>query len=361
MEREKVFNFSAGPSVLPERALEEARRELLNYKGCGISVMEMSHRSSQFQEIFDETKAKLRAMLRVPESHELLFLQGGATMQFAAIPMNLMEGGVADYAVTGNFSKKAAKEAELYGTVRLAANTEDTGFDRIPRQQELRLSGDARYFYYCSNNTVFGTEWQYVPETAAPLVCDMSSDILSKPVDVSRFGLIYAGAQKNMAPAGLTVVIVDKSLAGRHLPYTPTILRYDRMIAQDSMLNTPPCWCIYMLGLVLDWLKEQGGLEGMERIKRQRAAKLYELLDNSRLFLPCAQPDSRSDMNVTFRTGDKDLDAEFVRDAAARGLVNLKGHKVAGGMRASLYNAMPMEGVDALIEYMKEFEVRHHV
>lgn len=361
MSRENVFNFSAGPSVMPESALETARRELLDYRSCGISVMEMSHRSSMFQEIFNSTKAKLKNALSVPDSHEILFLQGGATLQFAAIPMNLMEGKTADYAVTGNFSGKAAREAEKYGTVHIACDSSQTGHDRIPTQEELTLSPEARYFYYCANNTVYGTEWQYVPDTASPLVCDMSSDILSKPVDVAKYGLIYAGAQKNMAPAGLTVVIVDKGLAGRELPYTPQVMSYKTLIDTDSMLNTPPCWCIYMLGLVLDWLESQGGVKGMEQIKRERAAKVYEVLDNSRLYRPHAKPGSRSDMNVTFCTGDKELDAEFVKGAAARGLMNLKGHKVAGGMRASLYNAMPMEGVDALIDYMKEFETRHHV
>ena len=361
MTREQVFNFSAGPSVLPLSALERAKADLLNYQGCGMSVMEMSHRSPMFQEIFDSTKAKLKAALSVPDSHEILFLQGGATLQFAAIPMNLLEGGAADYAVTGNFSGKAAKEAQKYGTVRIAADTSDTGHDRIPTQSELRLSDDAKYFYYCANNTIYGTEWQYVPETKAPLVCDMSSDILSKPVDVSRFGLIYAGAQKNMSPAGLTVVILDKALCGRELPYTPEIMSYETLVKHDSMLNTPPCWCIYMLGLVLDWLEEQGGVAGMEQIKRERAKRVYDYLDNSRLFAAHALPGSRSDMNVTFRTGSKELDAEFVKGASARGLVNVKGHRIAGGMRASLYNAMPMEGVDALIAYMKEFEVQHHV
>lgn len=361
MSRENVFNFSAGPSVMPESALETARRELLDYRSCGISVMEMSHRSSMFQEIFNSTKAKLKNALNVPDSHEILFLQGGATLQFAAIPMNLMEGGTADYAVTGNFSGKAAREAEKYGTVHIACDSSQTGHDRIPTQEELTLDPEARYFYYCANNTVYGTEWQYVPDTASPLVCDMSSDILSKPVDVAKYGLIYAGAQKNMAPAGLTVVIVDKGLAGRELPYTPQVMSYKTLIDTDSMLNTPPCWCIYMLGLVLDWLESQGGVKGMEQIKRERAAKVYEVLDNSRLYIPHAKPGSRSDMNVTFRTGDKELDAEFVKGAAARGLINLKGHKVAGGMRASLYNAMPMEGVNALTDYMKEFEIKHHV
>ena len=361
MAREQVFNFSAGPSVLPLPVLERAQAELTDYRGCGMSVMEMSHRSPVFQEIFDTTKQKLKAALSVPDTHEILFLQGGATLQFAAIPMNLLEGGAADYAVTGNFSGKAAKEAEKYGAVRIAADTSGTGHDRIPRQDELRLSEDAKYFYYCANNTIYGTEWQYVPETKAPLVCDMSSDILSRPVDVGRYGLIYAGAQKNMAPAGLTVVIVDKSLLGRELPITPEIMSYRTLVKTDSMLNTPPCWCIYMLGLVLDWLAEQGGIAGMERRKRERAARLYDYLDNSSLFAAHAQPGSRSDMNVTFRTASAELDAAFVKGAAARGLVNVKGHRIAGGMRASLYNAMPMEGVEALIAYMKEFEGKNHV
>lgn len=360
MSREQVFNFSAGPSVMPESVLLNAQRDLLDYKGCGMSVMEMSHRSSMFQDIFDSTKAKLKDILSVPDTHEILFLQGGATLQFAAIPMNLIEGGTADYAVTGNFSNKAAEEAEKYGTIHIAASSADTGFDRIPEQSELKLSPDAKYFYYCANNTIYGTEWQYVPETDCPLVCDMSSDILSQPVDVSKFGLIYAGAQKNMAPAGLTVVIIDKSLAGRELFYTPKVMSYKTLIKNDSMLNTPPCWCIYMLGLTLDWLREQGGVEGMEQIKRARAAKLYDYLDNSSLFVPHAKPGSRSDMNVTFRTGNDVLDKEFIAGAAKSGLVNVKGHKVAGGMRASLYNAMSMEGVDALLDYMKKFEVEHH-
>ncbi len=360
MIEDRVYNFSAGPSILPEPVLLRARDEIMNYRGSGMSVMEMSHRSPVFAEIFTETKQKFRSILKVPETHEILFLQGGATLQFAAIPMNLMENAAADYAVTGNFSSKAAKEAEKYGTVRLACDTGGTGHDRIPAQRELSLSPDAKYFYYCANNTIYGTEWQYVPETNAPLVCDMSSDILSKPVDVSRYGLIYAGAQKNMAPAGLTVVLIDKKLAGRELPYTPQIMSYRAMIEHDSLLNTPPCWCIYILSLVLDWLKEQGGMEGMEQIKRERAKRLYDCLDESRLFHTHALPGSRSDMNVTFRTGDAALDAEFVRFAADRGLVNLKGHKVAGGMRASIYNAMPMEGVKALVETIKEFE-RNHV
>ncbi len=352
---ERVYNFSAGPSVMPEEALLSAQRDMMNYQGSGMSVMEMSHRSPAFADIFISTREKLRKVLSVPETHEILFLQGGATLQFAAIPMNLSESGIADYAVTGNFSNKAAKEAEKYCTVHIAASTVPA-HDRIPEQSELLLSPEAKYFYYCSNNTIYGTEWQYVPETEAPLVCDMSSDILSRPVDVSKYGLIYAGAQKNMAPAGLTVVIVRKDLAGKELAYTPQVMSYQTMIQADSMLNTPPCWCIYMLGLTLDWLITIGGVAGMEQLKRERAKKVYEVLDNSSFYIPHAKADSRSDMNVTFRTGNAELDAAFIKEAASKGLVNLKGHKIAGGMRASLYNAMPMEGVDALVKFMKEFE-----
>ncbi len=363
MTRDEVFNFSAGPSALPTPVLEKAAAELVNYRGSGLSVMEMSHRSREFQDIFNDTKAKLRAALGVPESHEILFLQGGASLQFSMVPMNLSaEGDAADYAVTGNFARIAAKEAEKYCRVNVAASSEATLFDRIPAQEELRLDPAARYFYYCSNNTIYGTAWNYVPETGdVPLVCDMSSEILSRPVDVSRYGLIFAGAQKNMAPAGLTVVIIDKALAGHERPITPLMLSYQRMIDKDSMYNTPPCYNIYMLGLMLDWLETQGGVAGMEKIKHQRAAMVYDYLAESRLFRPCAQSGSRSDMNVTFRTGDKDLDAEFVKFSLEHGLRNLKGHRAAGGMRASLYNAMPMEGVEKLVEVMKRFEVDHHV
>ncbi len=362
MDRDQVFNFSAGPSVLPEQVLLRAQAEMLNYNGSGMSVMEMSHRSKVYAEIFDETKAKFRRALSVPQTHEILFLQGGASTQFSMVPLNLLPvGGSADYAVTGHFSGNAAREAAKYGTVNLAADTSEAKHTYIPSQSELKLNPEAAYFHYCANNTIYGTEWQYVPETAGvPLVSDMSSDILSRPVEVSKFGLIYAGAQKNMAPAGLTVVIIDKSLAGSERPETPLMLSYQRMIDKDSMFNTPPCWCIYILGLVLDWLETQGGVHGMEQIKHERARKLYDYLDNSSLFHANAKPGSRSDMNVTFRTGDPDLDAEFVAGATKRGLLNLKGHRVSGGMRASLYNAMPMAGVDALLNYLKEFEVEHH-
>lgn len=361
MSREQVYNFSAGPSVLPESVLLRAQKELPDFQGCGMSVMEMSHRSGVFQAIFDEAREKFRRAMKVPDTHEILFLQGGGTLQFAMVPMNLLEGASADYAVTGSFSGKAAKEAKKYGSVRLAADTAATGHDRIPAQEELLLDPGAKYFYYCANNTIYGTAWAYVPETPAPLVCDMSSDILTRPVDVSKYGLIFAGAQKNMAPAGLTVVVIDRRLAGRELPITPEIMSYRTMIEKDSMLNTPPCWCIYMLGLVLDWLEEQGGVAAMEQRKRERARLLYDYLDESGLYIAHARPGSRSDMNVTFRTPREELDAEFVKGAAARGLLNVKGHRITGGMRASLYNAMPLEGVEALLAYMKEFEVHHHV
>ncbi len=361
MNREEVFNFAAGPSVLPQKALERAAAEMLNYNGSGMSVMEMSHRSAFFKEIFDSTKAKLKKALNVPDTHEILFLQGGASLQFSMVPMNLMEGASADYAVTGNFSNIAAKEAQKYGEVHIAGSSQDGDFSYIPQQSQLFLSENAKYFYYCSNNTIYGTAWNYVPETNAPLVCDMSSEILSRPVDVSRYGLILAGAQKNMAPAGVTVVIIDKALAGREVPYTPLMMSYKTMIEKDSMYNTPPCWCIYMLGLVLDWLEEQGGVAGMEAIKHEKAKIIYDILDESSFYKPHARTDSRSDMNVTFRTGDPDLDAKFAKEAQAHGLMNLKGHRSVGGLRASIYNAQPMEGVLALAEFMKKFEVENHV
>ncbi len=343
---------------MPESVLRQARSELLNYNGTGLSVMEMSHRSSAFQEIFDDAKQRLNTLLQVPNTHEILFLQGGATMQFAMVPMNLLHTA-ADYAVTGNFAGIAAKEAEKYGTVRRVCDTGDRGHTYIPNQAELKLSARADYFYYCSNNTIYGTQWQYVPETDATLVCDMSSDILSRPVDVSRYGLIFAGAQKNMAPAGLTVVIMRRDLAGQALPITPMMLDYQTMLEKDSMLNTPPCWCIYMLGLQLKWLAEQGGVAEMQRRAVQRSGLLYDYLDGSSLFRGCAETGSRSQMNITFRTGDSALDAAFVKGAEARGLKHLKGHRIAGGMRASVYNAMPMEGVLALRDYMREFEREH--
>ena len=358
----RVYNFSAGPAVLPEEVLKEAAEEMLDYRGTGMSVMEMSHRSKAFETIIEEAEQDLRDLMNIPDNYKVLFLQGGAHLQFSAIPQNLMKNGVADYIITGQWAKKAFKEAQKYGKAVAVASSEDKTFSYIPDCSDLPIDDDADYVYICENNTIYGTEWQYVPETSrVPLACDMSSDILSRPVDVSKYGVIFAGAQKNMAPAGLTVAIVDRSLAGHELPITPVMYSYQRMIDKDSMYNTPPCWCIYILGLVLAWLERQGGVEGMQQLKHARAAKVYDFLDNSALFHPCAQPGSRSDMNVTFRTGDDALDKEFISGAAARGLLNLKGHRVAGGMRASLYNAMPMAGVDALVDYLKQFEVEHHV
>ena len=355
---DRVYNFAAGPSTMPLSVLERAGSEITNYHGSGMSVMEMSHRSKVFMAIHAQTQEKLRRIMNIPQGYKTLFLQTGATGQFAAIPLNLMgEAGKADYAVTGNFSNLAMKEAKKYGTVNIAADSSDRDHSYIPAQDQLKRDPEASYFYYCANNTIYGTEWQYVPQVGnVPLVCDMSSDILSRPVDVSKYGLIYAGAQKNMAPAGLTVVIIKESLAGHELPITPTILNYQTMIEKDSMYNTPPCWNIYMLGLVLDWIDEQGGLEGMEKLRTLRSEMLYDVLDSSRLFRCHAEKGSRSGMNVTFRTGSEELDAKFVQEATAAGFVNLKGHRKTGGMRASIYNAMPVEGVEKLCDFIKAFD-----
>ena len=358
MNDQRVYNFSAGPSVLPLSVLERAGSEITNYRGSGMSVMEMSHRSKVFLQIFEEAQAKLRRIMRVPEGYKILFLQTGASGQFSMIPLNLISRtGKADYAVTGNFSELAYKEAAKYGQIHLAATSADRDHSYIPAQDKLDLDPEASYFYYCANNTVYGTEWGYVPETnGVPLVCDMSSDILSMPVDVSKYGLIYAGAQKNMAPAGLTVVVIREDLAGHELPYTPLMMNYKTMIDKDSMYNTPPCWCIYILGLVLDWVEEQGGLEGMEKLKKLRSSMLYDTIDSSRLFHCHAEKGSRSGMNVTFRSDSQELDAKFVAEAAQAGFVNLKGHRKVGGMRASIYNAMPVEGVEKLCDFIKRFD-----
>jgi len=358
LDRTQVFNFSSGPSMLPEAVLKRAGEEITNYKGSGMSVMEMSHRSNIYIDIFAEVKEKFKKILRVPDTHEILFLQGGASLQFSMVPLNLMHGS-ASYAVTGNFSSAATKEAGKYGNVLVACDTSDCKHTRIPAQSELKLDAGASYLHYCANNTIFGTEWKYIPEAPAPLVCDMSSNILSKPVDVSRYGLIYAGAQKNMAPAGLTVVVIDKALAGREREDTPLMLSYARMIDSDSMYNTPPAYNIYMLGLVLDWLMDLGGVEAMEKIKSEKTGLFYDFIDASSYYSGLAEKAARSDMNVTFTTGDEARDALFAKEAEARGLHNLKGHRIAGALRASIYNAMPVEGVRALIHFMEEFEKTH--
>jgi phosphoserine aminotransferase len=361
MFKERIYNFSAGPSMLPLPVLEQAAAEMTNYRGSGMSVMEMSHRSKIYISIFDETKADFKRIMNVPDTHDILFIQGGAWLQFAAVPMNLIgTTGKADYAVTGNFAGLAMKEAKKYGEIHIAASSEDKNHSYIPAQEELKLTPDAAYFYYCANNTIFGTEWKYVPETnGVPLVCDMSSNIMSKPVDVSKYGLIYGGVQKNMAPAGMAVVIIDRKLAGKELPFTPTLMKYQTMIDTDSMHNTPPCYTIYMLGLVLKWVNAQGGVPGMEKLKSERAKLLYDYLDESKLFKGHAQKEARSDMNVTFRSGDDDLDDRFAKEAAKAGFDNLKGHRAVGGMRASIYNAMPVEGVIKLVEFMKDFEIKN--
>lgn len=358
MEQQRVYNFSAGPSMLPLEVLERAGAEITNYRGSGMSVMEMSHRSKVYDKIFQDTRDRFRKLFKVPDNYHILFLQGGASLQFSMVPMNLMGlTGKADYAVTGNFSNIAYKEAKKYGTVNLAASSEDQNHTYIPAQDQLKLDPGASYFHYCANNTIYGTEWQYIPETGnVPLVCDMSSNFLSRAVDVSKYGIIYGGAQKNLAPAGLTIVIVRDDLLGHEMPMTPMMMGYKLMADKDSMYNTPPCWCIYMLGLVLEWLEYKGGVEGMEKIKHAKAQLLYDVLDDSKLFACAAQKGSRSDMNVTFRSVSEEMDAKFVAEAAAAGFVNLKGHRNVGGMRASIYNAMPTEGVERLADFIKAFE-----
>ncbi len=355
---ERVFNFSAGPSMLPLEVLTRAGAEITNYKGSGMSVMEMSHRSKAFQQIFDDTQASFRRLLQVPDNYKILFLQGGASTQFSMVPLNLIgKTGKADYAVTGNFASIAYKEATRYGQINLAASSEDKNHSYIPSQSQLNLDPEASYFYYCANNTIYGTAWQYVPETGnVPLVCDMSSEIMSRQIDVSKYGIIFAGAQKNLAPSGLTIAIVREDLAGNELPFTPLMMNYKTMMDNDSMYNTPPCWCIYMLGLMLDWVDAQGGVPGIEAMKSKKAKMLYDVLDASKLFTCPAQPGSRSDMNVAFRAATEELDEKFVKEATAQGLTTLKGHRKVGGMRASIYNAMPMEGIEKLCDFILAFD-----
>ena len=328
--------------MLPLEVLQRAGAEITNYGGSGMSVMEMSHRSKIFLKIFDETQEKFRKLLGVPEGYKVLFLQGGGTMQFGMIPLNLIgRTGQADYAVTGHFANLAMKEAKKYGQVTIAASSEDRKHVYIPAQEQLKLNPDASYFYYCSNNTIEGTQWQYVPETGSvPLACDMS----------------FAGAQKNLAPAGLTIVIIREDLAGQELPITPAIMNYKSMIDKDSMYNTPPCWCIYMLGLMCDWLEQQGGAAGMEKINQKKAQMLYDVLDNAKLFTVSAEKGSRSHMNVTFRSASEEMDAKFVAESVKAGFTNLKGHRSVGGMRASIYNAMPTEGVEKLCDFIQKFD-----
>ncbi len=360
MEYGRIFNFSAGPSMLPLPVLEECKEDLLNYKGSGMSVMEMSHRSKVYDGIIVDAQKLLREVMGIPDNYKVLFLQGGATLQFAMVPANLMRTGKADYVRTGNFSTSASKEATKYGAVNIAATTESENFSRIPTQDELKLDPAADYVHICFNNTIYGSTYHYIPETGnVPLVADLSSCILSEPIDVSKFGLIYAGAQKNIAPAGLTIVIVREDLLGYAPANTPIMMNYKTLADKDSMYNTPPCWSIYVCQLVLQYLKSIGGLEEMQRRNQKKAALLYDCLDNSKLFRGNIQKGSRSMMNVTFRTDSDDLNAAFVKEAAARGMSNLKGHRSVGGMRASIYNAMPYEGVETLVAFMKEFEQKN--
>lgn len=355
----RVYNFAAGPSMMPEEALQTAAREMLDYRGTGMSVMEMSHRSAMYQEIFDETEALVRELMGVPENYSVLFLQGGATGQFAAIPLNLLSRS-ADYIDSGNFAHGALVEAQKYGSVRCVASSREENYASIPAWNPADFDPEADYFYITTNNTIFGTRYASLPETGrVPLVADMSSNILSEVYDVSRFGVIYAGAQKNIGPAGLTLVIVRKDLLGRARKDCPKILNWTVMDEKGSMLNTPPTYAIYMAGLCMKWLKKQGGVAAIEKVNIEKSDLLYALLDESAFYRPKAAPASRSRMNVTFTTPSPELDAKFVKEAAAQGLVSLKGHRLTGGIRASIYNAMPMEGVRALADFMKKFEMEN--
>ena len=349
--------------MLPQAVLEKAASEMLDYQGSGQSVMEMSHRSKTYQAIIDEAEALLREVLNIPDNYKVLFLQGGGSTQFAMIPLNLKKKGKADYVITGQWAKKAAAEAKKFLDVNVVASSADTTFTYIPKLDPATFSKDADYFYICLNNTIYGTHYspEQLPDTGdIPLVTDASSCILSEPMDVSKFGLIFAGAQKNMGPAGVTVVIIREDLIQDVPENVPTMLTYKIHADNGSMYNTPPCYSIYMVKLVLEWLKNDiGGVEKMHELNKAKAAKLYDFLDNSKLFKGTVEKDSRSLMNVPFVTGDKELDAKFVAEAAKAGLVNLKGHRTVGGMRASIYNAMPVEGVDALIDFMKKFEAEN--
>jgi len=362
MATHRIYNFAAGPAVLPEPALEEARRDLMSLPGVGMSILEISHRSKTFEAIIQQAESDLRLLAGIPDSHHVLFLQGGASLQFSMVPMNLMPaGGKADYIVTGAWSKKAVKEAQRVGTVNVAATTEKDNFARIPRQSELQLDPEAAYVHFTTNNTIFGTQWQHEPDTAGvPLVADASSDIFCRPIDIARHALIYAGAQKNLAPAGVTLVIVRDDMLARSPASLPTMLNYNTHVKERSLYNTPPVFVIYMLGLVAKWLLEQGGLDAIGRRNAAKAKLLYDAIDGSEGFYrPHAKSDSRSLMNVTFRLPDEDLEKSFVAEATKNGLDGLKGHRSVGGIRASIYNAFPPAGVQALVSFMKDFQRRH--
>ena len=354
----RVYNFSAGPAVLPEEVLKEAQAEMLDYKGTGMSVMEMSHRSKAFDQIIQEAEKDLRDLMHIPNNYKVLFLQGGASLQFAMIPMNLMKNKVADYIVTGQWAKKAWQEAQKYGKANKIATSEDKTFSYIPDCSDLPISEDADYVYICENNTIYGTKFKELPNTKGKdLVADVSSCFLSEPVDVSKYAIIYGGVQKNIGPAGMVIAIVrDDLITDDVLPGTPTMMKYKTHADANSLYNTPNCYCIYICGKVFKWLKKQGGLEAMKERNEKKAKILYDYLDESKLFKGTVEKASRSLMNVPFVTGDPDLDAKFVKEAKEAGLENLKGHRTVGGMRASIYNAMPIEGVEKLVEFMKKFE-----
>ena len=354
----RVYNFSAGPAVLPEEVLKEAQEEMLDYRGCGMSVMERSHRSKVFQNIIDEAEADLRDLMGIPSNYKVLFLQGGASLQFSMIPMNLMKNGVADYIVTGQWAKKAYAEAQKYGKANKIASSEDKTFSYIPDCSDLPISPDADYVYICENNTIYGTKYKKLPNTKGKtLVADVSSCFLSEPVNVSDYGIIYGGVQKNIGPAGMVISIVrDDLITDDVLPGTPTMMKFKTHADAGSLYNTPNCYCIYMCGKVFKWLKKMGGLEVMKQRNEEKAKLLYDFLDQSKLFKGTVVPEDRSLMNVPFITGNADLDAKFVKESKEAGLENLKGHRTVGGMRASIYNAMPKEGVEALVAFMKKFE-----
>lgn len=357
---ERIYNFSPGPATLPYEVLTQAAKDIVNYNNRGIGLIEMSHRSKDFMAITEEAEQMLREIFGIPASYKVLFLQGGASTQFAMVPMNLLgKGGTAAYLNTGTWAKKAIKEAKLFGNIVVPSSSEDTNFDRVPANDEFQVPAEARYLYFVSNNTIFGTQFQTFPDTDKVLVCDMSSDILSRRIDVSRFGLIFAGAQKNMGPAGCAVVIIREDLLQADLDHVPTMFRYKTHADKGSMFNTPPCFAIYTIGLVLKWLKKLGGLEVMEEMNREKAALLYAAIDSSSFYRGHAQVASRSLMNVTFNLPTPELEKKFVQEATAQGLDGLKGHRSVGGCRASIYNAFPREGVEKLVAFMQEFEQRN--
>ncbi len=356
----RVYNFSAGPSMLPIEVLQEAGKSITDYNGSGMSVMEMSHRSKWYDAINTECLDLVRELMQIPENYHVIMVQGGASTQFEAIPLNLLKTGKADYIVTGNFAKKAYKEAQKYGDIKLVASSEDKKFTYIPKTSPSDFRQDASYVHITENNTIFGSKYHTLPDTnGVPLVADLSSCIMSEKTDVSKYSLIYAGAQKNLAPAGVTLVIVKDDMLGGELPICPTMLKYRTQIDANSLYNTPPCWSIYMMMLNLRHLKKTGGVEAIEQINREKAGMLYDFIDNSDFYNNYVEKDSRSIMNVPFVAPTDELNAKFVKEAEANGLVSLKGHKLVGGMRASIYNAMPVEGVKALIEFMKKFELEN--